>query len=62
VVSGNGDPVTIAAEHVILANGSEPVELPSLPFGGAILSSTEALSLQEIPEQFVVVGAGYIGL
>ena len=30
--------------------------------GGAILSSTEALSLQEIPEQFVVVGAGYIGL
>ena len=62
VVSGNGDPVTVAAEHVILANGSEPVELPSLPFGGAILSSTEALSLQEIPEQFVVVGAGYIGL
>jgi len=62
IVSGNGDPVTITAEHVILANGSEPVELPSLPFGGTILSSTEALSLQEIPEQFVVVGAGYIGL
>jgi dihydrolipoamide dehydrogenase len=62
VVSGDGDPVTVTAEHVILANGSEPVELPSLPFGGAILSSTEALSLQEIPEQFVVVGAGYIGL
>jgi dihydrolipoamide dehydrogenase len=62
VVSGNGDSVTVTAEHVILANGSEPVELPSLPFGGAILSSTEALSLQEIPEQFVVVGAGYIGL
>jgi dihydrolipoamide dehydrogenase len=62
VVSGNGGPVTIAAEHVILANGSEPVELPTLPFGGTVLSSTEALSLQEIPEQFVVVGAGYIGL
>jgi dihydrolipoamide dehydrogenase len=62
IVSDNGDPVTITAEHVILANGSEPVELPSLPFGGTILSSTEALSLQEIPEQFVVVGAGYIGL
>jgi dihydrolipoamide dehydrogenase len=38
------------------------VELPSLPFGGTVLSSTEALLLQEIPEQFVVVGAGYIGL
>ena len=62
VVNGSGEPVTITAEHVILANGSEPVELPSLPFGGTILSSTEALSLQEIPEQFVVVGAGYIGL
>src|SRR5215475_578536 len=62
VVNGSSDPVTIAAEHVILANGSEPVELPTLPFGGTVLSSTEALSLQEIPEQFVVVGAGYIGL
>jgi len=61
-VSGNGNPVTIIAEHVILANGSEPVELPTLPFGGTILSSTEALSLQEVPDQFVVVGAGYIGL
>jgi dihydrolipoamide dehydrogenase len=62
VVNGGGEPVTIGAEHVILANGSEPVELPTLPFGGTILSSTEALSLAEIPEQFVVVGAGYIGL
>lgn len=62
VVNGGGEPVTIGAEHVILANGSEPVELPALPFGGTILSSTEALSLAEIPEQFVVVGAGYIGL
>jgi dihydrolipoamide dehydrogenase len=61
-VNGGGEPVTIGAEHVILANGSEPVELPTLPFGGTILSSTEALSLAEIPEQFVVVGAGYIGL
>jgi dihydrolipoamide dehydrogenase len=61
-VGSDGDPVTVAAEHVILANGSEPIELPSLPFGGTVLSSTEALSLQEIPEQFVVVGAGYIGL
>jgi dihydrolipoamide dehydrogenase len=61
-VGNAGDPVTVIAEHVILANGSEPIELPLLPFGGAILSSTEALSLQEIPEQFVVVGAGYIGL
>lgn len=54
--------VTITAEHVILANGSKPVELPFLPFGGDILSSTEVLTLTQIPEKLVVVGAGYIGL
>ena len=55
-------PVTLTAEHVILAAGSEPVALPSLPFGGKIISSTEALSLTELPRHLAVVGAGYIGL
>ena len=55
-------PVQIAAEQVILATGSEAVALPGLPFGGKIISSTEALSLSELPERLVVVGAGYIGL
>ncbi len=54
--------ITIIAEHVILANGSLPVALPSLPFGGPVISSTEALSLDALPEKLVVVGAGYIGL
>ena len=40
----DGD-IRITAEHVILATGSEPVELPFLPFGGDVISSTEALSL-----------------
>jgi dihydrolipoamide dehydrogenase len=53
---------TITAEHVILANGSKPVELPFLPFGGNVISSTEALELKELPKKLVVVGAGYIGL
>lgn len=56
------DNVTVTAEHVILANGSVPVELPHLPFGGAVISSTEALSLDALPKSLVVVGAGYIGL
>ncbi|HZL00618.1 MAG TPA: dihydrolipoyl dehydrogenase [Caulobacteraceae bacterium] len=55
-------PVTITAEHVILANGSLPVEIPALPFGGPIISSTEALELDALPARLVVVGAGYIGL
>ncbi len=54
--------IVIYAEHVILATGSEPVELPFLPFGGDIISSTEALSLDKVPGRLVVVGGGYIGL
>jgi dihydrolipoamide dehydrogenase len=55
-------PVSIVAEQVILATGSVPVELPFLPFGGPVISSTEALSLDKLPKRLVVVGAGYIGL
>ena len=55
-------PVTIEAAHVILATGSKPVELPFLPFGGNVISSTEALDLKVLPQKLVVVGAGYIGL
>ena len=53
---------TVTAEHVILAPGSEPVELPFLPFGGNVISSAEVLSLTEVPGRLAVVGAGYIGL
>lgn len=47
----------------IIATGSSSVELEGLPFDGKhIISSTEALSLQEVPKRMVVVGGGYIGL
>ena len=52
----------IEAEHLIIATGSEPAELPALPFGGDVLSSTESLALTEVPGSLAVVGAGYIGL
>jgi dihydrolipoyl dehydrogenase len=61
VATGAGE-TTVTAEHVILAAGSEPVELPVLPFGDAVLSSSEALSLPRLPKTLAVVGAGYIGL
>jgi dihydrolipoamide dehydrogenase len=57
-----GGPVAVTAEHVILATGSLAVELPFLPFGGPVISSTEALALTRLPARLVVVGAGYIGL
>ncbi|KEP26194.1 dihydrolipoyl dehydrogenase [Bacillus zhangzhouensis] len=52
----------ITFRHLILATGSRPIEIRSLPFGGRILSSTEALSLPKIPRNLVVVGGGYIGV
>lgn len=61
-VTGADEPVRIQCEHLLLATGSEPVALPHLPFGGPVISSTEALSLPEVPQHLVVVGAGYIGL
>jgi dihydrolipoamide dehydrogenase len=56
-------PRTIRAEHIVLASGSVPVELPFLKFDHErIIDSTGALALQEVPEHLVVVGGGVIGL
>lgn len=52
----------IRAEQVVIATGSTPVELPFLPFGGLVMSSTEALALEMVPKGLAVVGGGYIGL
>ncbi len=52
----------IRAETIVIATGSAPVELPFLPFGGPVISSTEALALSEVPKRLAVVGGGYIGL
>lgn len=52
----------VSAETVVIATGSRPVELAALPFGGRVLSSTEALSLPEVPKRLAIVGGGYIGL
>jgi dihydrolipoamide dehydrogenase len=61
-VSADTGESRIAAEHLVLATGSEPVELPAFRFGGDILSSTDALALAEVPGSLAVVGAGYIGM
>ncbi|WP_314586809.1 dihydrolipoyl dehydrogenase [Paenibacillus terrigena] len=52
----------ISFKHAILATGSRPIELKALPFGGRILSSTEALSLSQIPKSMIIIGGGYIGV
>ena len=55
----------ITCQHLVLASGSVPVELPFMRFGsggGAVVSSEAALSPSSIPQRLAVVGAGYIGL
>ncbi|QRK86343.1 dihydrolipoyl dehydrogenase [Pseudomonas granadensis] len=52
----------IHCEHLVLATGSTSVNLPILPIGGPIISSTEALTPKSVPKRLIVVGGGYIGL
>jgi dihydrolipoamide dehydrogenase len=54
---------THAAKNVLIATGSSPVEIGDLPFDGkTVLSSTEALALEAVPEKLLIVGGGYIGV
>src|SRR5690606_1031193 len=57
----SGD-MRIRCEQLLLATGSVAAALPGLPFGGPVISATEALSPESLPRRLVVVGAGYIGL
>ncbi len=63
VVFRDGEPQRIETKYIVLATGSEPIELPDFPFDGEkVISSTEALELKRIPESMLIVGGGYIGL
>lgn len=54
---------TLNAEHVILAAGSEPVEIPVAPLvEDKVVDSTGALAFTEVPKRLGVIGAGIIGL
>lgn len=63
-VKGNdGKTITISAKHTIIATGSKPSQLPFITQDKErIITSTEALSLPEIPKHLVVIGGGVIGL
>lgn len=54
---------TLSAKHLILANGSVPIELPFLPFDGTtVVDSTGALNFESVPDHLIIVGGGVIGL
>ncbi|MEG2370719.1 MAG: dihydrolipoyl dehydrogenase [Alistipes sp.] len=50
------------ADHIILATGARPREMPFMPIDGThIISSKQALTLSRLPETMIVVGSGAIG-
>jgi dihydrolipoamide dehydrogenase len=63
VAAAGGEPRKVSAHHLILATGSEPAKPAAFPFDGkSVLTSDDALRLQEIPKSLLVVGGGYIGV
>ena len=62
-IQSEGKTEDIESGKVIIATGSKPTELPFLKFDKErIISSTEALSLKEIPKHLIVIGGGVIGI
>ncbi|WP_454980688.1 dihydrolipoyl dehydrogenase [Capnocytophaga haemolytica] len=62
-ISANGSEEFIEAKNVIIATGSKPISLPFIPIDKErVITSTEALSLKEVPIHLIVIGGGVIGL
>ena len=62
-IKGKDKTVTIGTDKIIIATGSKPASLPNIKIDKKrIISSTEALALQEIPKHLMVVGGGVIGV
>jgi dihydrolipoamide dehydrogenase len=62
-VNGRDGAKTISFEQAIIAAGSEPVTLPFIPHGDPrVIDSTGALEIADVPQRFLVLGGGIIGL
>jgi dihydrolipoamide dehydrogenase len=62
VESEDGRSLEVEADKMVIATGSQPIEVPNIPFDGqTVISSKEALSLPEIPSSMVVIGGGVVG-
>ncbi len=60
---GNEGKEHISGEKIIIATGSKPTSLPFITIDKKrVITSTEALELQEVPKSMVIIGGGVIGL
>ncbi len=63
IKKNDGKSETIEAKNIIIATGSKPASLPFIKIDKKrIITSTEALSLNEVPKHMIVIGGGVIGL
>jgi dihydrolipoamide dehydrogenase len=59
----DGNVSVIEADNVVIASGSQPIDIPVAPIDGeVILDSSGGLDLEEVPGRLGVIGAGVIGL
>ncbi len=59
----SGKSTVYTTRHIVIATGSEPIELPFAKFDHKyVIDSTDALTLESVPKHLIVVGAGVIGL
>ncbi len=62
VTKADGSVEKVESDDIIIATGSSPLNLPSLPVDHKyILSSDDALLLQYVPKSIIIVGGGVIG-
>jgi len=63
LTAADGSKTTVQADNIVVATGSRPIEIPGFKFDGQrIVDSTGALDFDAVPERFVVIGGGYIGI
>ncbi|MFH1716488.1 MAG: dihydrolipoyl dehydrogenase [Planctomycetota bacterium] len=61
-IEAEAGPTEIETKKIILATGSHPIQIPTIPFDGqTVISSKDALNLQQIPASMVIIGGGVIG-
>ena len=62
VRTDQGD-VEVIAEKIVIATGSTEIEIPDIPTDGkTIIGSSEALDLDHVPKNMLIIGGGVIGL
>ena len=63
ITDSKGKKTSVTAKNIVLATGSRPINIPSVPWNGTtIVGSAGALEFSETPKKLAIIGAGVIGL